>query len=203
MMSVQTRFKYISMKKILSLAALALGVSALVNGLFSTSAYAQAVTGDVEIKAVLPDIVFLETYKDITFNFNVADLTPDTTGLIQTENGDVAAGGTIVNPLLSATTTTAGDKLFSDVLVYRTWGLGGPGGRITHSASLTDPTLEHSSIATSTIGLAAAKTSVTEDAPGITGTPLEGKMDFTFNFSSTTAAGDYGGATLQVSAEGV
>jgi hypothetical protein len=192
------------MKNIFALTTLALSIAAVANGIFSTTAHAAPVTGDVEIKATVPEIVFLETYKDITFNLETKDLTTDAPGLIQTASGSVAAGTTTVTLPLGATTVINPSKTFAGVQVYRTWGTGGPTAKIKHSASLTSATLTHSSDTTSTMALTAAKAAVDENAPGLDSTKaLTGSMDFIFNLGSVKAAGNYAGATLQVSAEGI
>ncbi len=197
------------MKKIF-LAALTFGIAVLTNGLVSKSVYAQAVTGEVQIKAVVPDIVFLETYTDITFNMNAADLTTNTPGLIQTTaqggpgSGVVTAGSSTLTPPLSATTSGQTNKTFSNILVYRTWGIGGSTGKIEHGAALTNSTLTSSNDPTSTMTLAAGKAKVTETAPGLDSTnALPGSMDFTFDLNNVKESGIYTGAVLTVSAEGV
>lgn len=197
------------MKKIFSLIAFTFGATVLANGLFSTSAHAQAVTGRVKINAVVPDIVFLETYTEITFNMNAANLTSSTSGLIQTPaqggpgEGTVAAGDNKVNPPFLATTSAQTSTIFPGVLVYRTWGIGGPDGQIKHSAKLTSNTLR-STDPNSFMTLTAEKAEVTQDAPGLDSTnALPGAMDFTFDLNNVKKSGTYTGAELMVSAVGV
>jgi hypothetical protein len=198
-----------TMKNIFALTTLALGIAAAANGFFSSSAHAVPVTGMVEIKANVPEIVFLETYKDITFNLEVADLTSSTPGLIQTASGSVAAGTTTITSPLAGTANQATSKTFSGIKAYRTWGTGGMGGKIEHSASVsaTGGTLTSANDATSTMALTlagAATTAASPAAPGLDSTKaLDGVLDFTFNLSSVKAAGNYTGGEITVSAEGI
>jgi hypothetical protein len=212
MMSVQTRFKYISMKKILSLAALALGVSALVNGLFSTSAYAAPVTSDVQIEVSVPDIVFLQTYTKLTFDVVAADLTNGTPGTADTTvgAGTVDTGATVSPslPPVANTVVNGGLKDYKNVLLYRTWGLGGSAGNITHDAVVATSTLTSATAPSSTIDLSLVKSASTPAsptaAPGISGTTtIDGSVDFTFDLNNVKASGLHTGGIVTVSAEGV
>jgi hypothetical protein len=196
------------MINIFALTTLALGIAAAANGFFSSSAHAVPVTGMVEIKATVPDIVFLETYKDITFNLQVTDLTSSTPGLIsQTASGSVTAG--TLSPALAGTTNQAASKTFSGIKAYRTWGTGGATGKIQHSASVSTGkgTLTSANDATSTMALTlagAAATAASPAAPGLDSTKaLDGVLDFTFALGSVKAAGNYSGGEITVSAEGI
>jgi hypothetical protein len=206
------------MKKILSLTALTLGAVVSANGLFSKPAYAAIVTGDVQIKATVPEVVFLETYTDITFNLSASDLTSDVTNatptkLIQTQAGVVTSGASTVTSPLTGSSTFNTSKSFADVLVYKTWGTGGATGRIRHGAGLIDgtgasatsATLSHTTDATSTMTLAASKALESSDAPGLDGTnpDIDGLVTFDFTLNGIKKAGTYQGATLRVSAEGI
>ncbi|MEA5573896.1 hypothetical protein [Calothrix sp. UHCC 0171] len=200
------------MKRIISLAALILGASVSVNGLLSTAAHAAPVESDVEISVEVPPVVFLQTYDSITFNLDVADLTTATVtndGVLDDATvGTVAAGATTVTPALPPVTSTVvngGNKVYSNVLLYRTWGLGGVAGNISHDAVVDNDTLD---LGTSSITLSLAKNASTPasptSAPGISGTgAIEGSVDFTFDLNAVRASGLHTGGVVRVSAEGV
>ncbi|BAZ37204.1 hypothetical protein NIES4101_31250 [Calothrix sp. NIES-4101] len=201
------------MKRIISLAALILGASVSVNGLLSTAAHAAPVESDVQISVEVPPVVFLQTYDSITFNLDVADLTTATVtngGVLDDATvGTVAAGSTTVTPALppvASTVVNGGNKVYSNVLLYRTWGLGGAAGNISHDAVVDTATLALGT--SSTIGLSLTKSAGTPPsptaAPGISGTtPIEGSVDFTFDLNAVRASGLHTGGVVTVSAEGV
>ncbi len=197
------------MKKIISLAALAVSTSILINGLSSTSAHAQAVTSGVEIEVSVPDIVFLQTYDKITFNLEAADLTTATDLLDNATPGSAAAGSSTVGTLPPQPVTTTGKttKTYADVLLYRTWGLGGATGQIEHGISSVSNTLTLTggagAASTITMDSPIASALTKDNAPGIDGTAIEGMFDFTFDFSGVKRSGLHTGGVVTVSAEGV
>ncbi len=199
------------MKKIFSLVSLTAGVIASVNGLFSAPAYAAPVTSEVEIEVNVPDIVFLQTYDKITFDLGADDLTTATNFVDDATVGSVAAGTNAVTPALPAqpvTTTGKTTKTYSNVLLYRTWGLGSTNGQIEHGITTVNDTLTliGSGGSTSTITMTSpvATNPLTQDnATGVDGTPIEVPVDFTFDLSGVTLSGTHTGASVTVSAEGI
>ena len=198
------------MKKIIFLATL--GVSALVNGLFLTSAYAAPVTSDVQVEVSVPDIVFLQTYEKITFNLEAADLTTATAANLvdNTTVGSVVAGATAVSPdLVPAASTAKTTKSYPSVVLYKTWGLGATDGQIQHGISSVTNTLTLSSGTgpTSTITMTSPVVSsplTKTNAPGIDpGGAIDGTFDFTFDLNGVKRSGTHIGGVVQVSAEGV
>lgn len=198
------------MKKIIFWAALALGTTALINGLLSTSAYAVPVTSNVQIEVNVPDIVFLQTYDKITFNLEAADLTSATSFLDDTTPGSSAAGSTSVAPLLTPGASTAvTTKTYPNVLLYKTWGLGAVTGQIQHGiTAVTDTlTLTGGTGPVSTITMTSPVSSPTlakDDAPGIDPTgAIDGTFDFTFDFAGVKRSGIHTGGVVTVSAAGI
>jgi len=212
---VRYNLKSTSMKKIIYWAALALGTTALINGLLSTSAYAAAVTSDVQIEVKVPDIVFLTTYDKITFNLEAADLTDATvtSGSVLDKtagSGTVAPGPTTVTPALTATAgTLKTTKTYSDVVLYKTWGLGAVTGQIEHGiTAVTSNTLTSTGTGpVSTITMSSPIISsplAKDDAPGIDPTAaIDGTFDFTFDFIDVKRSGVHTGGLVTVSAAGI
>jgi hypothetical protein len=200
------------MKKIISL--LALSISALASGLFSTSAYAAPVTSDVQINVSVPDIVFLTTYDKITFNLNATDLTTatinsGTNGVLDKTagSGTVAGVASPVSPLLTpAASTTATNITYPQVILYKTWGLGDSTktSQIQHGIStVTSSTLTGGT--GSTINMISPTAALNNIAPpGLDpGGAIDGKFDFTFDLSNVKNSGTHTGGVVTVSAEGV
>lgn len=192
------------MKKIYSLASLTLGTVALVSNFFS--APAKAVDADVEIRANVPEVIFLETYDTLTYDVQPTDLAPGyTNGVIQTVNGTFDAAGTVDNPLNGgASATVAGGivTIPNPITLYKTWGITSTG-NIVHgigAANGTAITLDSTS-GNSTVSVTPTLTPSTDLAPGLDyANALTGDVSFVFDFSATTESGLHDGGIITVTA---
>ncbi|TBR58362.1 hypothetical protein BLD44_009615 [Mastigocladus laminosus UU774] len=190
------------MKRILAI-AFSLGTVA-VGSLFTTPA--KAVDANVNIKVSVPDILFLETYSDLTFDVDVDDLiTNATPDVIQAVSGNVDLGTSVVDTLLGTGTLPSFKTQpisVNDVEVYRVWGLGSTDGNISHNATYDDTDLAVTGSTTgSIVAVTATGPNATDPAPGLDyADAIKGNVDFTLDFTNTTQSGLHEGGILTVTA---
>lgn len=188
------------MKKNFFVSAITLGAATLASTLLSAPAKAQVST-TVPITVNIPDIIYLETYTSLTFTPDVTDLTTgsDVTQTVAGTND--FASSNITSPLNGGSAIVFNDtKELNDVIVYKTWGIGGDTGQINHSAAYTGSLIKGS--AGSTVGLTvAASAGKVTAAPGLDyANALEGKLDFDFDFTDVKESGSHTGGILTITA---
>jgi len=198
------------MKKNFLLAAFTLGTTSLASTLLSAPARAAFV--DVPIKVEVPEIIYIQTYKSLTFKPSSSEFFASP----QTIDGNFTSDGMVDQPLPTPESieTTTGSINTGDVLVYKIWGTSnGDGNQISHSVAyegsgtlyLDGDTSSENNITISIISPTAAQTA---DAPGLdtTADAIEGKVQFGFNFANAKASGTYSapaGEALRITATGI
>lgn len=196
------------MKKNFLLAAFTLGTTSLASTLLSAPARAAFV--DVPIKVEVPEIIYIQTYKSLTFKPNSSEFF----GVQPDVDASFDSAGTVSTPLPDpgTLTPTTGTITTGDVLVYRIWGTT-TSNQISHNVTyegsgtlyLDGDTSSLNNIGINIISPTGAQTAA---APGLdtTEAPIEGKVQFGFDFANAKASGTYSaptGEALRITATGI
>ncbi|MCC5639626.1 hypothetical protein LC593_28135 [Nostoc sp. CHAB 5844] len=200
------------MKKNFLLAAFTLATASLTSSLLS--APAKAVSVDVPIKVEVPEVIYIQTYKSLTFRPTSSEYLGAAAPVNDTD-GIFSSDGTItpLPPPSGNLTPTTGNIPTGDILVYRIWGTStGANGQINHTVTYNggnSGTLYFGgdTNSTDTVGITISANPQPQTAPGLdtSAAPIEGKVAFTFNFASATKAGTYSnpGQFLTITATGI
>ncbi|MBE9207910.1 hypothetical protein IQ244_15535 [Nostoc sp. LEGE 06077] len=201
------------MKKNFFLAAFTLGAVSLANTLLS--APARAVSVDVPLQVEVPEVIYIQTYKSLTFRPTSAEYLGSAAPVNDTD-GFFSSDGTITTlPAPNGTLTpTTGDITTGDILIYRIWGTStGGNGQIQHSVEFNGGTtgtlyLGGDTASSSNVGVTISALGGTATAPGLdvtNATPIEGSVAFTFNFANASSAGTYSNPNeyLTITATGI
>jgi len=195
-----------------SLLALAAVVGALA---LVSPAHAQA-TGGTDVDISLPDIVILHYYSNVDVTISAAALATYLTGgtnAIDEGTAAPAAGGMTQDLAISPSALT-GDPTAAVLTLQNAWAVRSislAGSTDTELAiSVTDNTLVHSTVATSTVTISSAAVddgasngaTIQWAAQGL-GNPRQGDVELTLDLSDAANAGDYLDGTFTLTATNI